>query len=354
MKYKPNWPEAKERLTAMWEGRPLDRPCISVCAPNGKTVAWPSPPARPEDRWLDPDWVLQMAHAILESRWWGGEAMPSHLLMGGWVVSLGGTPHFDNDTIWFDPFPVDFSRPSPFRHNPDDPFVRRYEAVYCAMAQAAGKDDFLVGSAGGLPANDLISMHMGTENFLMALMDHPEWMQTAIEEGGRELLRARRHFRELTSAHEFWYGNAGWMPFWAPQPYASMQSDVSCMLSPEHFDRFVAPELDVYGRHFGAMWYHLDGGDARQHLPRLLSLPYMRVIQYTPTPSEPPNGVEHLPMYRRIQDAGRIVHIQVPKEQVIPLAKALDPARLMLDTWCDSIAEGEALLKAATQAARKR
>jgi hypothetical protein len=44
---------------------------------------------------------------------------------------------------------------------------------------------------------------------------------------------------------------------------------------------------------YGALWYHLDGGDARQHLPRLLSLPYLRVVQYTPAPCEPPNGPGH-------------------------------------------------------------
>ena len=62
------------------------------------------------------------------------------------------------------------------------------------------------------------------------------------------------------------------------------------MLSPAMFDRFVVPELDVYGEDHGALWYHLDGGDARQHLPRLLSLPYLRVVQYVPAPFEPPNG----------------------------------------------------------------
>ena len=69
------------------------------------------------------------------------------------------------------------------------------------------------------------------------------------------------------------------------------------------------------------------------------------VVQYTPAPSEPPNGPEHLEMYRRIQAAGRIVHIQVPAQNVEPLVRALDPALLMLDTWVPSRAEGEQLLE---------
>ena len=109
----------------------------------------------------------------------------------------------------------------------------------------------------------------------------------------------------------------------------------------------VVPELDLKGRAIGAMWYHLDGGDARQHLPRLLALPYLRVIQYVPRPAEPPNGMAHLPMYRQIQQAGRIVHIQIAADQVEPLCRALDPRLLMLDvSWsCKSPDEGRELLR---------
>jgi hypothetical protein len=151
------------------------------------------------------------------------------------------------------------------------------------------------------------------------------------------------------SGHEYWYGGAGWMPFWTPEPYVGTQSDVSCMLSPEMFDRFVVPELDVHGQEHGALWYHLDGGNARQHLPRLLSLPYMRVIQYTPAPGEPPNGPGHLEMYRQIQAAGRIVHISLPWQNVEPLLRELDPGRLMLEVPCASRGEGERLLESSSR-----
>jgi hypothetical protein len=78
-----------------------------------------------------------------------------------------------------------------------------------------------------------------------------------------------------------------------------------------------------------------------------LSLPYLRVIQYVPAPFEPPNGPGHLEMYQQIQAAGRIVHIQVPAENVESLVRELDPSLLMLDTWVPSRAEGERLLEQA-------
>jgi len=347
MRYKPDWPDARERLAALWDGRPLDRPCIAITAPSGANEPVP-PPTSFEQRWTDPEWNARAALAAMRNTWWGGEAVPSYLLMCGWLVCFGGRTSYAETTIWHDHRAMDFSRPPAFAFDPADPQVRIFERAYLALADAAGYDDFLVGSPCILPANDLFSMQMETDAFLLALLDHPQWMREAVVQGARAQLAAGEHFRRLIAGrHQFWYGIAGWMPFWAPRPFLSTQSDVSCMLSPAAFDEFILPELDVYGEAYGALWYHLDGGDARQHLPRLLSLPYTRMIQYTPAPCEPPNGPEHLAFYRRVQAAGRIVHIEVPVENVEPLVESLDPRLLMLKTHCGSIDEGEELLRAA-------
>lgn len=354
MRANENWPEARDRLTALWKGERLDRPCLCVTAPSGVKAPIPPAPPDPERRWLDPEWMRKKVRAAIANTWWGAEAVPSSLLLAGWVVSLGGKPHFDERTIWFDTRQPDFSVPPPWTYRASDPWTVKFHALHSAVAEEAGFDDFLLGSPCFLPANDLISMHMGTEPFLLALMDHPEWMRQAIVTGAREMLRAKRDAWQLVkSRHAYWYGIPGWMPFWAPDPFLSTQSDVSCMMSPDLYEEFIVPELDVYGGEFGAVWYHLDGRDARQHLPRLLSLPYLRVIQYTPTPTEPPNGVAHLDFYRRIQDAGRIVHITVEPDQVEPLCRALDPSRLMLSTHCDSPEEGRRLISNAVQWSRR-
>ena len=267
--------------------------------------------------------------------------------MGSWVLCLGGTPRFEPATIWFETQTVDFLTPAPFRHDPESPWTHKFRNLLLAMCNAAGRDDFLVSAASGLPANDMLSMLMGTEKFLYAVTDHPEWVADAILTGARDRLEVRRAMRASVrdTGHVFWYGNAGWMPFWAPEPYNTTQSDVSCMLSPEMFDRFVLPELEMDGEEHGALWYHLDGGDAKQHLPRLLSLPFLRVLQYVPAPSEPQNGPEHLAMYRQVQAAGKIVHIEVPMAHVGPLVRELDPARLILQTSCPSRDAGEQLLE---------
>ncbi len=344
MHYKSNWDEAKARLEALWNGTITGRPCISVTAQQEGGDKAPPPPANPEDRWLSPDWVIASLRAALSDTWWGGEAIPSYLLMASWVVSAGGRPHFSDHTIWFDTFDVDFKKASPFMISEEDPWIIKHRKLYWALAkESAGR--FLLGHPLMLPANDLLSMHMGTDRFLIALMDEPDWMRAAILQAARDLHAERSRLQaEAKKWTPFWYGNAGWMDFWAPKPFASTQSDVSCMLSPEMFEQFIVPELDFMGQALGAMWYHLDGHDARQHLPRLLSLPYMRVIQYTPTPAEQPNGPAHLEFYRTIQKAGRIVHIELSAANLVQLIGRLDPALFMLNTGCADESEATALL----------
>ena len=51
-------------------------------------------------------------------------------------------------------------------------------------------------------------------------------------------------------------------------------------------------------------------------------------------------------MYKEIQKAGRVVHVEVPAQNVEPLVKQLDPSLLMLQTSCGSVSEGQELLEA--------
>ena len=355
MKYKPDWDEAKARLTALWNGDTLDRACLAVTASSGKNR--PSPqPRDAEAKWLDPDVVIPAGLASLENQWWGGEAIPSFLIMAGWMVNFGVQPHFSMNTIWFDPRPeVDFEAPPDFRIDPANPWIRRHEALYVKAAEAAGWDDFLIGQPCVLPASDVLAAHLGNARYLEAMALHPDWIEAALRQMASALLAERLRLQRLIEKkHAYWYGNAGWMPFWAPRPYFATQSDVSCMISPDMFERFVAPELEAIGRTYGALWYHLDGRDARQHLPRLLAFPFMRVIQYVAVPNEPPNGMGQLALYKTIQKAGRIVHVVVAPDQVRPLMNALDPALLMLQTRVSTPEDGKALLDALPRKVRTK
>ncbi len=348
MKYKSNWPETAERWTALWEGRRVDRPCLTVTAPNGVQGVWPRPRSG-EELWLDPEFCLRTLREAFRCTYYAGESFPSRFLQACWVLNTyGATPHFPMDTIWFEPRPVDWDAPPSFPIEWDSPWFRKVAALYDAVLDEAGYDDFLAGRMGSMPAGDMLTFVIGPEQVLLGMAEHPDWIAAAIGQLAANWVAFKRHFeRRARPRHAFWYGNAGWMPFWAPEPFVSIQSDLSCMISPEMFERFVLPELDLAGREFRHVWYHLDGQSAFQHLDRLLALPYLKVMQFVPMAGTPPNGPAYLDLYRRIQAAGKIVHIGVPKENVEPLARALDPARLCLDVTCENVQEADDLLASA-------
>ena len=345
MLYKPDWLATRERLTALWDGTLTDRPCIMVTAALPATVPWPARPALPEQQWFDADWVLAATKASLANTYWGGEAIPSYLLMGGWALCYGARLQCAWETIWHEPVAVDYDTEPDFTFHPEDPWVRRYIEVYSAVLDFAGKDNFLVGQPCLLPASDLLPALLGTEEFLAALIEHRDWVKAALSRIAREQEKAFTYFAHLAAGHDFFYGSGGWMPMWRPTAYRATQSDVSCMLSPAMYEEFVMPELELLAADSCCLWYHLDGGNARQHLPSLLSFPALRMLQYTPAPCEPPNGPEHLDFYRQVQRAGKIVHIELPAQNVLPLAKALDPSLLCMYTNVASEVEADALMR---------
>lgn len=347
MKYHQNWKDAKRRLIDLWENKPAKIPYIGIRAGKTNTPPYPLQPVKDEDYWLDPEWNVKKILAELESQYWIGEIIPGQLAMACWMCSLGGRPEFNRQTIWFEPCPeIDFSKPSPFRHNPNNPWFLKYKCLLETIVKIAGREEFGVGVMSGLPANDLISMHMGTDNFLIAMMDHPEWIREAILQGAEDQLNIKIKFMEFAEKYlgDLCYCGVGWMPLWSPKPFLRTQSDMSCMLSPEMFEYFVLPELEIYGNKF-PLWYHLDGGNAKQHLPILLSLSYLRFIQYVPMPSEPKNGIEHLEFYKQVQEAGKIIHIDVSADRITEeFIKELDPSKILIDTKTETLAEAEELL----------
>ena len=354
MKYKDDWPKAKERWTALWEGRVLDRPCITVNAPNGKPYLGPKA-SSPEEQWLDPDVIVRTMLATFDCTYHGGESFPSYLLMAGWVANTyGAAPRFNWNTIWFEPISVDWDNPPTFELDWDSPWLGKVSALQRAALAAAGYDDFLVSSGCFMSAGDMLAFVIGTQEVLSCMALRPEWTRAAILQLTRNWIALHRHFREVAApTHVDWYGNAGWMPYWAPAPFIATQSDLSCMISTAMFEEFVVPELDLIGEAFGSVWYHLDGQSAFHHLPRLLSLPYMKVIQFVPEAGTPPNGPEYIEFYRKVQEAGKIVHVQLPAEYVEPVLKQVDPALICLMTQCNSPEEAEELLtRSARWAAR--
>jgi len=177
-----------------------------------------------------------------------------------------------------------------------------------------------------------------------------------IEHPG-EIKRAQRKlldnlvviYERLADMHPQQEGSSGWLGIWCPgRRSLTMQSDVSCMLSPAMFEEFIAPELEELSAWLDGSTYHLDGPGALQHLDRLLALKRLHAIQWTPGTGTP-GGLYWLDLFKRIQAGGKGVIIILPYEEVETAVRELKPEGLFILTGAPSVDAAEALLERAVE-----
>ena len=66
MLYKEDWPQARQRWEAFWDGEIIDRVALAVRAPRALQVAEPMPP-NDEVRHTDPDFVIAYYNALFQN-----------------------------------------------------------------------------------------------------------------------------------------------------------------------------------------------------------------------------------------------------------------------------------------------
>lgn len=143
------------------------------------------------------------------------------------------------------------------------------------------------------------------------------------------------------------YGN--WWPIWCRERLLVFQSDLSCMVSPEMFERFIVPHLEITAEHVVHAFYHLDGPDAIRHVERVCRIPQVRAIQWVPGAGTEPGALQWLDLSKRIQAAGCAVFAGAGVDEVEPLIRELDPSNLILGTQVESPSAADRLLDDVTR-----
>jgi hypothetical protein len=338
--YKHNWPEARERLEAFWRMEAIDRPCIAVTAPL-KAPRHVEPAPDYKALWTDPEHVAQSYDAWHEATYFGGEAMPGTSLMVGYCLGYGAPLHYSPATVWQEPVIADWAAAPELSVREDDWAWQQVQAVVRRCLEvSAGK--WMTGWPNIMQPNDHLPLLRGTVEFCRDLIDHPR----EVKAGLRRLLNNWYSlYDRLTGEMVGQDGSIGWLSLWCPwRRCSTIQSDVSCMLSPAMFEEFIAPELAEMCEWLDAAVYHLDGPGALQHLDRLLALPRLHAIQWTPGAGQA-SGLAWLDLYRRIQEAGKGVVIFLEYDEVEAAVRALRPEGLFILTGAESPEAAEALLE---------
>lgn len=354
MLYKEDWEQAKERFLAWWNGEIVDRVAIQVRAPrkNYRPQYPPQPPTL-EARWTDIEWRIVCADENLKATFFGGEAFPCFWCNLGpdiMAAFLGAELVLEETTTWVKPLISDWETAPPLRIDPNN----RWWLLTLNMTKAAvefGKDKFFVGLTDIHAGGDLLAALRGRENFCMDLIDRPEKVREAMAQitplffGVYEAIHA--------VIKEPYEGTSTWLNVWSPGRWYPVSMDELALISPQMFREFFLEDIVAQINWLDHSLFHLDGPDCICHLDILLEIPKLHGIQWVPG-ARYKSMLVWVPLLRKIQQAGKLVHITVPANEVEPLLRELSPKGLMLDTYCSSEDEAKDLLRKAYQWTKER
>ena len=123
--YMKRFSAALENYEAFWEHRSIGRPILNltVC----EDTSWQRPPRDVQQKWLDADFILEMAHAQATRYDYIAEGVPNlfaNLGPGMLAACIGGSYVLAPNTVWFDQDPIirDWDNPPEFRFDPEASF----------------------------------------------------------------------------------------------------------------------------------------------------------------------------------------------------------------------------------------
>lgn len=356
MYFKPDWEESKKRWEAWWEHELVDRVVVAVTAPRDNPLPHEPVPDIGEDwerKWTDPIYLKLRYEALFAKTYFGGEALPLwwiNLGPGIMATYLGVNPVFAESTVWFDQDRIidDWQQAPEVKVNPENRWWQlTQELARTAIADAAGR--YFVGTTDLGGPLDIVASVRGTTELLMDLIDQPE----LVRDYSRRIVEVWHQYYDILDEliRTKQEGSSAWLGLWCEETWYPIQCDFSAMISPKMFEEFVLPDLEYQCQHLGKSIYHLDGPGEIPHLDLILSIPELTGIQWVPGDGEAPvDDAKWLPLYRRIQAAGKNLVLNGAKPQNIPwLLQELKPEGLYISTSCSSEEEAKRLLQSAAK-----
>jgi len=334
-KYKPDWLEAKQRMTDWWSGKKVDRVVASVKAPKPVENIPPYIDKTP-DKYTDPDTVFHNLDRALNSTLYYAEAFPFHFVYFGpmfTVTHFGAEPTFTDRTTWYKP---NFQTLDEIiAYKPDFSNNKWWNLSVDMHKKSAERADgsYLVTGIGFSSYIDILDALLGTEKLLCAMAQEPE-----------KVIAARDNLIKHTKLEQDGSdGSICWLGIWTPGKVTCNQCDLCVMISPEMFDRFVFDDLKSTYDQLDRGMYHLDGEEEIRHLDSLFRLDKLQMIQWVPNRNHDP--LNWIDLFKRIQNAGRSVLISTPYTRVRELLNKLDRDLVYLDVWCPNEQEAAQVMR---------
>ena len=336
MKYKADFPKVKNSLLELLNMQNA-RCCIAMVVPKKHgfvpKTRRPDPNNQEEMKsyYLDTDWVLERNLEYFENHDFLGEALPCIFPFfgtSGHSVYLGSKVDLQVDTIWqkpaydnLDDIAVDFDK------NTNEIFLKQKKLVSELSAEGIGK--FLVSMPDNCGSLDALDALYGSEMLLIDLIEQPESVKNALDRIIDVYQDTIADLFDAVRENNFGGSSHSWMHLYSEGKLMQLQCDISVTFSSDMYKDFALHELIRTTEVLDDAIYHLDGREQIRHLDYILSVPKIKMIQWTRVAGQE-YTTHFLPVLKRIQDSGRGLVLFPELDEVELLLNELKPQGLMM------------------------
>jgi hypothetical protein len=343
MKYKPDFEEAIPRLKAFWKNEFTDRPCMAITAPKQKPRFVKTPDTL-KQQWTDHDYLIDKCEAVMESKYYAGEAVPifrPNLGPDFFSALLGGIINYQETTSWVEPF-LDWNNPPDFKIN-ENSFEWKWHLQLYDRIKTRAADSYFVTVPDCHSGGDSLMSMRGGSNLCLDIYDHPEEIKQAMTKLQQALLLFNRAFRKKVEA----IGQNGhvtsWLETWSDVYAVPVQLDLLALISPQMFKDFFLDEVKLQCSVAEHTIFHVDGPDAIKHLPIIYDLP-VNAIQWVHGAGNGPM-TKWIDLLKDIQAHGKALHIGCKKDEIETLITELSSNGLYIHTTAESPQQAQDIIK---------
>lgn len=348
MFYAKDWEMTKKRWKAAWNNEIVDRCIVTVTAPKNNVKFSKTKKINNDDLnryWTDAEWILERKMKEFDNTYFAGDAFASIFLNLGVSAHAGffkgAKYHYADECIWFSPSMESYE--DGLIYDKESYLYRKTIEIASYLVEEV-QHKFVVSMPDVTGNMDALAHLRGSENVLMDMLIHKEQIKESMKKIEIAFETIMSDVYDIVKDNNQGGSHIGWMQTWAPGLHAQMQSDISVMISPAMYEEFIMPELKAQSQFLDYPLYHFDGVDQVKHLDLLLSLPELKMIQWTNVDGQP-SVTNYIPTLKKMQEAGKGVLIFARPDQIELLMSELSSKGLVLNTWANSEEEADEIVK---------
>ncbi len=346
----------QQRYREFWNRENEDRPIFNMHAPKNIVLPEIKAPQTLAERWLDAEYQIKNFRRGVEMTEYLAESFPLFNpnlgpdILG--AVCGGCELEFGEVTSWAEEHKLtDYESFPKIEFNENNKWWKKIAEITEAAVEDA-KGDYLVGITDLHPGADAIVSMRGAEEAALDLYLEPENFKQRVWEVFDIFKEMTARLNAIISAKQ--QGSANWMSILQPDKLWYVTScDFAYMISQEHFEEFIVPELLAELDWLEASIFHLDGVGSLKHLDRLLEMEKLGGVQWVYGDGKP-TAKHWIDVYKKIQAAGKCVEIPCRFDDIIPVCEALDPRGVRFCCDAPDIESGKEMIKEVERICRQK